>query len=56
VTLKPGQKTTVSWKLDASDVGFYDNRGKFRVEPGAIEVYAGNTSSASDQKQVFTVR
>ena len=24
-----------SWKLDASDVGFYDNRGKFRVEPGA---------------------
>src|SRR3954468_23253663 len=56
VTLKPGEKTTVTWKLDASDVGFYDNKGKFRVEPGAIEVYAGDSSSASDQKQVFTVR
>jgi beta-glucosidase len=56
VTLKPGEKTTVSWKLDASDVGFYDNNGKFRVEPGAIEVYAGDTSSESDNEQVFTVR
>ena len=55
VTLKPGGKTTVSWKLDASDVGFYDNRGKFRVEPGVIEVYAGDSSSASEVK-TFTVR
>jgi beta-glucosidase len=56
VTLKPGEKKTVTWRLDASDVGFYDNKGKFRVEPGAIEVYAGDTSSQSDNKQVFTVR
>jgi beta-glucosidase len=56
VTLNPGQKTTVTWKLDASDVGFYDNRGKFRVEPGTIEVYAGDHSSASDQRKDFTVR
>jgi beta-glucosidase len=56
VTLKPGEKTTVSWKLDASDVGFYDNNGKFRVEPGTIEVYAGDTSSESDNLQTFTVR
>jgi beta-glucosidase len=55
VTLKPGAKTTVTWTLDASDVGFYDNKGRFRVEPGAIEVYAGD-SSAADQMQVFTVR
>ena len=47
---------TVSWKLDASDVGFYDNKGKFRVEPGAIEVYAGDSSSQTDNLQVFTVR
>jgi beta-glucosidase len=55
VTLRPGQKTTVTWRLDASDVGFYDNRGRFRVEPGQIEVYAGDSSSA-DQKATFTVR
>ena len=55
VTLAPGAKTTVRWKLDASDVGFYDNRGKFRVEPGLIEVYAGNTSS-TELKKTFVVR
>ena len=55
VTLKPGEETTVSWTLDASDVGFYDNKGKFRVEPGAIEAYVGDSSSA-DQKVIFTVR
>jgi beta-glucosidase len=34
VTLDPGQSKTVSFRLDASDVGFYDNSGKFVVEPG----------------------
>jgi beta-glucosidase len=55
VTLKPGESRTVSWTLDASDVGFYDNKGRFRVEPGTIEAYVGDSSSA-DQKVVFTVR
>ena len=55
VTLEPGKTTTVSWTLDASDVGFYDNSGRFSVEPGTIEVYAGDHSSASDQKQTFSV-
>ncbi|MDQ2910953.1 MAG: beta-glucosidase BglX, partial [Actinomycetota bacterium] len=45
VTLAPGAKTTVTFSLDRSDVGFYDNRGRFVVEPGTIDVYAGNTSS-----------
>jgi beta-glucosidase len=56
VTLDPGQTTTVTWKLDASDVGFYDNSGRYVVEPGTIDVFAGDTSSASDQKATFTVR
>jgi beta-glucosidase len=47
VTLTPGQKKTVTFRLDASDFGFYDNRGKFVVEPGRIDVYAGNSSSAT---------
>ena len=34
VTLDPGQKQTVSFTLDKSDFGFYDNRGRFVVEPG----------------------
>ena len=55
VTLNPGQSQTVTFTLDKSDFGFYDNRGKFVVEPGQIDVYAGNSSSA-DMKQSFTVR
>jgi len=55
VTLKPGQKQTVSFNLDKSDFGFYDNRGAFVVEPGDIDVYAGDSSTAS-LEQSFTVR
>ncbi|WP_372506163.1 fibronectin type III-like domain-contianing protein [Actinomadura madurae] len=46
VTLAPGQSKTVTFKLGRQDVGFYDNRGRFVVEPGAINVYAGDSSTA----------
>jgi beta-glucosidase len=54
VTLQPGQKTTVTFTLDRSDFGFYDNRGRFVVEPGRIDVFAGNSSAANLTKS-FTV-
>jgi beta-glucosidase len=54
VTLTPGQTKTVSFRLDASDVGFYDNAGKYVVEPGRIDVYAGDSSTA-DLTQSFQV-
>jgi beta-glucosidase len=55
VTLDPGQTRTVTFTLNRSDFGFYDNRGRFVVEPGRIDVYAGN-SSAADMVKSFTVR
>jgi beta-glucosidase len=55
VTLAPGAKQTISFTLDKSDFGFYDNRGKFVVEPGQIDVFAGDSSNAGLQ-QSFTVR
>jgi beta-glucosidase len=55
VTLAKGQKKIVSFTLDASDFGFYDNRGRFVVEPGRIDVYAGDSSDAT-LTQSFTVR
>ena len=55
VTLDPGQARTVSFTLDKSDFGFYDNRGKLVVEPGQIDVYAGNSSGAELTKS-FTVQ
>ena len=54
VTLGRGQTRTVTFTLDRSDFGFYDNRGRFVVEPGTIDVYAGNSSKA-DLKQSFLV-
>jgi beta-glucosidase len=54
VTLKAGESKTVTFRLDASDVGFYDNGGKFVVEPGRIDVYAGDSSKA-DLTDSFTV-
>jgi beta-glucosidase len=45
VTLDPGQSRTLSFSLDADDVGFYDNSGRFVVEPGTIDLFAGNRSS-----------
>jgi len=52
--LQPGQTETVTFHLDKSDFGFYDNEGRFVVETGRIDVYSGD-SSATTQKASFTV-
>ena len=54
VSLQPGESRTVTFTIDRSDFGFYDNRGRFVVEPGQIELYAGDSSRAS-LKRTFTV-
>jgi beta-glucosidase len=55
VTLQPHQSKTVSWTLDRDDVGFYDNRGRFRVENGRINVFVGDSSIDVDNQASFTV-
>jgi beta-glucosidase len=55
VTLKPGQKTTVTFHLDRNDFGFYDNGGNLRVERGRIDVYAGDSAEGATDVQSFTV-
>ena len=50
VTLAPGEKRTVTFTLDRSDFGFYDNRGKFVVEPGKIERVRGQQLEASSRR------
>jgi hypothetical protein len=54
VTLEPGASETVPFTLDRSDFGFYGNDGRFLVETGRIDVYAGNSSRA-DLRSSFTV-
>ncbi|WP_433380040.1 beta-glucosidase BglX [Actinoplanes sp. CA-142083] len=55
VTLQPGEHRTLSFTLDRDDFGFYDNHGRFIVEPGRIDVYAGDSSTAESTAS-FTVR
>jgi beta-glucosidase len=55
VTLDPGKSRSVTFTLDKSDFGFYDNRGKFVVERGTIDVYGGDSSTATMMKS-FTIR
>jgi beta-glucosidase len=55
VTLAPGETKTVTFTLDRTDFGFYDDRGKLVVEPGQIDVYVGSSSTA-DMKESFTVQ
>jgi beta-glucosidase len=55
VTLDAGATKTVTFTLDAKDFGFYDNRGRFVVEPGQIDVFAGDSSVGGLQAS-FTVR
>ena len=47
VTLAPGASAHLRFTIDSSDYGFYDNRGQFVVEPGVIELYAGDSSAAT---------
>jgi beta-glucosidase len=54
VTLAPGASKTVTFTIDRSDFGFYDNRGHFVVEPGQIDLYAGDSSAAALTRS-FTV-
>ena len=44
----------MSFTIDRDDFGFYDNEGHFVVEPGQIDLYAGDYSTATLTKS-FTV-
>jgi beta-glucosidase len=55
VTLRSGERRTVTFTVDSSDFGFYDNHGTFVVEPGRIDLYGGDSSTANLTAS-FTVR
>ncbi|MFB9109937.1 beta-glucosidase BglX [Flavobacterium gyeonganense] len=45
VTLKKGETKTIQFTLTDSELGFYDNDGKFLVEPGLFNVMVGWNSN-----------
>src|SRR5947209_7164495 len=44
VSLKPGESRTVEFELTPKELGVYDQRMKFVVEPGKFRVYVGGSS------------
>jgi beta-glucosidase len=44
VMLAPGQSRTVTFTLGPSNLGFWNNTGQFREEPGPVDVWVGDSS------------
>lgn len=47
VELKPGESKTLSFRVTEKSIGFYDNEGKWIVEPGDFKVFVGGNSKAT---------
>ncbi|HEY0174597.1 MAG TPA: beta-glucosidase BglX [Pyrinomonadaceae bacterium] len=45
VTLRPGERRTLTFRLGTAELGFYDDSMRFVVEPGAFKVTAGRSSA-----------
>ena len=44
VTLAPGQSKSVSFTLNRSNLGFYNDQGQFVTEPGPFDVWVSDSS------------
>lgn len=45
VTLQPGERRSLTFKLTSAELGFYDDSMRFVVEPGAFKLMAGRSSA-----------
>jgi len=54
VDLAAGQTRTVTFTLDRSNLGYYDNTGTFIVRPGAFDVFVSDSSVGGTQGQFST--
>jgi beta-glucosidase len=45
ISLKPGEKRTVEFRLTSEHLGFYNRDMRFAVEPGEFRVYVGPNSA-----------
>lgn len=55
VSLAPAESTVVDFKLGPEELGFYDQRMQWKVEPGRFKIWVG-TSSVGGLETEFTVR
>ncbi len=53
ITLKPGQKKTVSLDIKAEHLAFYNIDMKYVVEPGEFEIMVGNSSRDENLQKIL---
>ena len=46
VSIDPGKKVSVHFTLPVSELGFYDAKGNYKVEPGKFRVWIGGSSDS----------
>ena len=46
VSLEPNETQNITFSLSEKELGFYDNEGNFRVEPGDFSIFVGGDSNA----------
>ncbi|WP_417372225.1 fibronectin type III-like domain-contianing protein, partial [Gelidibacter japonicus] len=47
VELNPKESKIITFTLSHAELGFYDNNGKYIVEPGTFSVFVGGSSDAT---------
>jgi len=55
VKLSPGKSQTLTFQLTDQELGFYDNAGKFLIEPGIFEIFA-RTGTESTPRVSLTLK
>jgi beta-glucosidase len=50
IMLKPGESKMVHFRIGEKELGFYDERGTFIVEPGEFEVMVGGSSNQGEKE------
>jgi beta-glucosidase len=56
ITLSPGEKKTLTFKIPASELSFYDIKtNDFKTEPGEWEIQVGSSSKDIRLKKTFTI-
>lgn len=48
-----GASRTVSFRLGFNELGFYNEDGRFDVEPGEFEIYTGGDCTAADMVKIY---
>ncbi len=56
ITLSPGEKKTLTFKIPASEFSFYDTKtNDFKIETGEFEIQVGSSSKDIRLKKIFTI-